>query len=278
MSEQKEKSFVESMKEDRLKITGILILILIFVAALVFILSDIGFVDPDDRIENVTLVTEDGWEISATHFDGDERGVVLIHMLNQDDGRLVWNDTARKLNEKGFSVMTIDLRGHGESKTREGETEETSWREFESDYGQESWDTEFKKMRFELKEAVDYLEEENQIETLGLVGADIGSNIAAFYTDYRDADTLVLLSPGTINTYHRGIPIMGQVQNYEKPILFVVSEDTGHQYSMTELFYMDSPSDTKEVIEFEDAGRGTRMMEAEPELEQDIIDWLDEYL
>ncbi len=278
MTEQKQESFVENMGENKFKIIGVLISIAILIALLFFVLTDLDFVDPDDKVENVTLVTEDGWEISATHFDGDERGVVLIHMLNQEEGRLVWNDTARRLNEEGFSVMTIDLRGHAESKTREGETEEISWRDFESDYGQEDWDTEFKKMRLDLKEAVDYLDEKNEIETLGLVGADIGSNVAAFYTDKREVDTLVFLSPGTGNTYHRGVPIMGQVQNYDRPILFVVSEDTEHQYGMTELFYMDSPSDTKEVIEFEDAGRGTRMMEAETELEQDIIDWLDEHL
>ena len=269
--------FSEKFSENKNIVIGLLGVIILFVLLGVFLQME-DITPEEEYISNVTLTTEDGWQINATHFDGGERGVVMMHMLGQDEGRMVWNETAHELKEEGFSVMTIDLRGHAESQFREGEEEKTYWRDFEDDYGEEDWETEFKKMRLDLKAAVEYLEEESEIESLGVVGAELSSNVAAYYTDIGDPNSLVLLSPGTGPTYHRGVPINRQILEYEGPVLFAASEDTSHQYGRTEVYYDESPSQEKEFIEYEDAGRGTRMLDHDPELESKIIEWLDEHL
>lgn len=253
-------------------ITGISVLIVIL-----FLITNLGtdmvFSDYGTQ-ENISIETDDGWTISGTHYTGGEEMVVLIHMLGGDSSD--WDNMVEELLEERYTVVTLDLRGHGESQEREGD-ETTDWRNFEDDFGEEeSWDTEFKKMREDVRDVVDYVKESSEISKVNLVGAEIGANIAAHYTEIREVDNILMISPGLGASYWSGVPIIGQVQNFENPTLFVVSEDTAYSLSGTELLYNDSPSEDKEKIVLEEAGRGTRIFEEEPELVEDLVEWINQ--
>lgn len=229
------------------------------------------------NVKNVTLTTEDGWKIAGTYYEGGEKGVILLHMLNQKQGRFVWNSFADKLQDNGYSVMTIDLRGNAQSQRKVNSTKKTHWRSFTSDFGKdESMVTEFEKMKYDVKAASDYLKKQSNITGLGIIGAEIGANVGAHYTSIGSPDTLILLSPGLGNLFWKGIPVIGPIQNYNKPVLFIASNDTEYSYRSTELLYGDLPSENKRFIRLKDAGRGTRMLNET--LEQEMIDWLDKYL
>lgn len=65
------------------------------------------------------LVTKDGVTVQITYYKstaGKESPViVLLHM--KDGNRFVWqNGFAERLQKEGYAVITVDLRGHGESK------------------------------------------------------------------------------------------------------------------------------------------------------------------
>lgn len=96
----------------------------------------------------------------------------------------------RSLTQGGFSVIAIDLRGHGAS--------EGNWRSFSP--------REFNAVVLDVKAAKDYLISRGvKPGRMGIVGASIGANIALRYAaEDGEIKTVVLLSPG-LN--YRGVAI-----------------------------------------------------------------------
>jgi len=73
---------------------------------------------PDVLVEEVTFSTQDGVNIAATLFGDGDLAVILLHMgkgkatgNDQED----WHPLARSLAEGGYSALTVDFRGRGES-------------------------------------------------------------------------------------------------------------------------------------------------------------------
>lgn len=74
------------------------------------------------QVEDKTIhSTADGWPLKLTYYkssEGKEAAVVvLLHM--KGESRLTWtapNGFAKQLNDKGFAVIALDLRKHGQSK------------------------------------------------------------------------------------------------------------------------------------------------------------------
>ena len=65
-----------------------------------------------------TLITDDGLNLAITYYRanaGKETPVVvLLHM--KDGNRFVWKSFAERLHKENYAVITVDLRGHGESR------------------------------------------------------------------------------------------------------------------------------------------------------------------
>ena len=61
------------------------------------------------------LTTDDNNKIAYTFFENKDAkyGIVLLHMLDRD--RRDWGSFAKLLQTAGYSAITIDLRGHGQS-------------------------------------------------------------------------------------------------------------------------------------------------------------------
>lgn len=79
--------------------------------------------DDPTKGEAQTAVTKDGWTVHFTywnaHEDQDTPVVVLVHGRNEN--RLVWTakQTAPFLSTKGYAVIAVDLRKHGETMADE---------------------------------------------------------------------------------------------------------------------------------------------------------------
>ncbi|MFL5329715.1 MAG: alpha/beta hydrolase [Gemmataceae bacterium] len=77
---------------------------------------------PDESKSNVTFDTIDDVKIAGTFYRGpkgiDSPTAILIHRFNSDRSKGGWDALARELQTKlNFSVLTFDLRGHGQSTT-----------------------------------------------------------------------------------------------------------------------------------------------------------------
>ena len=98
-------------------------------AAWLFALPEPAAAQDDEKnvkvVEQPVLTTKDGWQIHTTYYkstEGKEASVVvLLHV--KSGNRLVWNNGfAQRLQNQGYAVISVDLRKHGQSKGRTGET------------------------------------------------------------------------------------------------------------------------------------------------------------
>src|SRR5271167_3599114 len=83
------------------------------IALLLFALTGVSSALPAERI--VDLTAADGTKLKATFFAAANPGpgVLLLHQCNRQ--RKVWDSLAHQLAAAGVNVLTLDLRGFGES-------------------------------------------------------------------------------------------------------------------------------------------------------------------
>ena len=212
--------------------------------------------------EQISLKTEDGFEIIGSFYKSQsDVGVVLLHMLNKN--RNDWDVFAEQLQKEGYSILSIDLRGHGQSLKKDGRTVE--WQMFS--------EKDFNDMILDVKAAKEFLEQKGVIK-INLIGASIGANIALNYAaEDIEIKTIVLLSPGLD---YRGVKTEENVKDYgNRPILIVASEDDEYS-AISSKKLLELAIGKKELKMYTNAGHGTRMF-PNTDLDKIIIDWLKQY-
>jgi dienelactone hydrolase len=218
--------------------------------------------------ERVKLKTEDGFTIIGTYYvpAGEKLpSLILLHMLGRT--RSDWEQFAKRLKKEGYAVLSIDLRGHGESTDQKGK--DRSYR----DFSEEEWRDTVK----DIQAATKFLRRKKEIDPdkISIIGASIGANLALNYADLdKKIRALVLLSPG-LN--YRGVKTKEAVKRYgARPVLLVASkDDRGSFNAIDELGKLAKGN--KKLVKYKKAGHGTRMFGKEsPDLTNAIINWLKE--
>ena len=189
--------------------------------------------------------------------------VILIHMLNRSEED--WKVLTPSLLEKGFNVVSFDMRGHGKSIQ-----DDKTWKSFS--------DADFLKIMDDVVLIKQKLKEQNKIavDKIYIVGASIGANLAVKFA-HKDASILglVLLSPGI--SYH-GVDIQEDIVFPRKmPVFFVTS--LGDKYShestqkLIEKYKASKNASTHELKVFSSGEHGTALFQRYPELKDTIADW-----
>lgn len=209
--------------------------------------------------EEVKISVGDGVDLSGSFYAPNQAttpwpGVLLLHMAYGD--RHDWGDFPKKLGAAGYAVLAVDLRGHGKSGGNR------DWSKGPQDAAQ-AW-------RFLTNQpGVDP-------QRTAIVGASFGANLALVQGAAEDAvRTVVLLSPG-LNYF--GISTAGAMKDFgERPVLIAASsEDSYAAESARQLKQL--AAGPAELQMFDGAGHGTHMFSAQPELAQQVLDWLARYL
>lgn len=213
------------------------------------------------NMEKINFTTSDGWNIIASYWPSPGNAVILLHQLGSDKSS--YTSFANELNQKGYAVVALDFRGHGESTTRNGKT--VTWNSFTN--------MDFNDMTKDVAAARDWLTNKGYDE-FAIVGASIGANTAVNYAvNDSDVKTIVLLSPGL---EFKGIVTNQTIRNFTKPIFIVASnEDTYSARSATILY--ESTQGKKEIKLLDNAGHGTRMFDG-TDLDRLILNWLKDNL
>ena len=205
---------------------------------------------------NGFLATDDGKEIAYSFFEKPESkfGLVLVHML--DRTRHDFDDFAKTLQAAGYSVVSIDMRGHSES------TPGLMWRAFS--------EPEFKTIIFDVKAASNFLVSKN-IQNIILVGASIGANTVLNYgVADKSVKAIVLLSPGLD---YRGVRVLDAANENFKPLFVIASEDDLYSLTSSQEIVKASVSSVEDEKYYKDAGHGTDMFKKE-RVDLEIISWL----
>ena len=181
-------------------------------------------------------------------------GVILLHMLWSD--RTAWDEYALQLAGSGFAVFALDMRGHGQTG------------------GEVDWDL----AAVDLQEVWDNLAARPDIDParMGIIGASIGANMALVGgVNEPDTRTVVLLSPGLS---YAGVETREAMVTFgERPVFIAASQEDTYAADSSRKLHEIAVGEAR-LDMFQDAGHGTFMLENEPELDGQIIDWLMEYL
>jgi len=208
--------------------------------------------------DNVKIVG-DFYDAKALPAQAGEKSVLLLHILPGD--RSDFSEFAEFLWQNGYNVLNIDERGHGDSDAWPGEM--GSWQEFTQ--------VDYDKMIYDAEAAAQWLENKIPQTKMSLVGGSIGANVAMIFGAKNQPEVIVALSPG-IN--YRGIKTEIAARNYRQNLLLVASYDDIYAFESAEKLFEIAKASNKEFIKYEQAGHATRMLTAEPELKQRILDFL----
>lgn len=128
--------------------------------------------------------------------------VLLLHGYGED--RAVWNDFKKELLARGWAVMSLDLRGHGESKTRNNQPVTAS----------KDWRTNPHEFPLDLDAALTWLKTQTRINSnkIAVIGVDVGANLALIASGkYRQVRTVVAVNPNLTE----GQQLAGGAQDYK---------------------------------------------------------------
>jgi pimeloyl-ACP methyl ester carboxylesterase len=209
--------------------------------------------------EEQSLTTRDGVRIKITYYKStlgkDAAVVVLLHM--KDGNRFIWQGDkglATRLQSEGYAVITVDLRGHGESKDDAGAAGNANQAKKGAGKRAALKQEEVRAMVLGDMEAVkNFIYDEHQAENLNMnkmaiVGPELGATVAVEFALYdwmkkphadgqpgfqtprgQDVQGLVLISP---QTSYQGIVMpraLAELKNPQWNVSFLVCSGTDSQ-------------------------------------------------
>jgi dienelactone hydrolase len=202
--------------------------------------------------EQVTLTTEDGVSLAGSYYDAaGERSVILLHQFNLD--RESWDAFAKTLQQQGFAVLAIDLRGHGASQgDRKSFTEQ-----------------DFQKMLNDAEAASTLLQAKKK-HVNAILGASIGANTALRYSSVHKTPA-VLLSPGLD---YKGIDINNVTSNAST--LIIVAQDDAYSAASSRELDKNNMFGEHALKVVPGSKHGTYLL-TEPGVEDAIVEFLERY-
>jgi dienelactone hydrolase len=232
----------------------------------------------------VDLKAADGMLLKATFFAAAKPGpgILLLHQVNRD--RKSWDDVAAQLANAGINVLTLDMRGIGES----GGTRWDKLSDAELGKHWRGWPE-------DVDVALEYLRSQRSVnrDIIGLGGAGllgVDNCVEAARRHPSEVKSLLLMSG---ETFHDGLQFLHQAS--QLPELFVFSDED--EYPPTQdamkLLYVTASSPSKKLVHYpaaEDApwlwyepfdigkvpahgGHGTDMFQVHPGLPGMIVNW-----
>jgi dienelactone hydrolase len=221
--------------------------------------------------QTVQIESPDGVSLVGTFWGAEKPSspaLLLLHQWQSD--RHSYDEFARRMNLSGFTVLSIDGRGFGESVKRADGSEVLAGRT----------DADVKAMLGDIDAAIGYLEKQPNVnlKRIGIVGASYGSSLAIIYAaDHPEIVTVGLLSPGI--SYFGNMPIKAAVTKFGKdsPIMFLAAKDDPDSDSaVSELMKLADNNSPWSVEQFERGGHGTALFKvgADRRLQKFLMDQL----
>lgn len=212
----------------------------------------------------IDLKAFDGTILKASYFAAASPGpgVLLLHQCNRQ--RKVWDELATQLSFSGINVLTLDLRGFGESG---GVPHDKLTPRQAAQVQAEDWpgdiDTAFESL---------ITQPGVRRDVIGVGGASCGvdNSIETARRHPAEVKSLVLLSGGTTLPGRRFLR-----QTSQLPILFAVADDDEFPPTAQVVPWLFSISSNpgKKFVRYATGGHGADMFKVHPELRGVITDW-----
>ena len=195
--------------------------------------------------------------------------VVLLHSLGYNSDW--WMTLPQMLLDKGYAVLLIDLRGHGNSV-------------FNSKLSQSSWssltNSAYAKYPDDVLAVIDYVKNENKrtfFNEWAIVGSDIGASTAVFVANkiQNKPKTIVMLSP-VVKAKGLYIPVkLAEVNDVDILSIIGKNDMSSHKANhylkkFAQSTYVEYISDAKST--------GMLMLKLDDTLSNVITSWISQYL
>ena len=217
--------------------------------------------------KKVSLQTQDGVAIKASYYapaNVPAPTIIMLHMYGRT--RSDYSLLAKALREKGFAILTLDLRGHGES-TYKG-SERISYK----DLSEEDW----KNIVLDVSAAKDYVIKTQGASSIGILGAGLGADVALSYAAQdEDIALVVLLSP---DTNYPAYDPTSTISSYgRRPLLLVATDGDTSSTETIAAMNSDLMGPQRAVILRGDR-HGSDMLLTQNTLDDEIYTWFSFYL
>ncbi len=204
---------------------------------------------------------------------GSQKAVLFLHQRGKD--HTMWAGLRRALEANGSSTLAIDLRGHGKSEGF-GKKKDLKFDQAE-DYHTMYYDVtaamDFLKRETHPTQPSPYQGEERRGQ-FAIIGSSIGANLAlAYAADHFEIKAAVLLSPG-LNYF--GLRTDDVMVEYHRPLALITAKDDPSYPDVQKL--MKEPGVQRPNLwyqEYETGGHGVKLLEAHPELMEQIMEWME---
>lgn len=146
-------------------------------------------------------------------------GVIICHGYTGSKDTNFIPELADTLEENGFLTLRFDFSGNGES---EGRFEERTWSHYVKD----------------LKSAIDFLEENEDIQDICVIGFSMGAAISIIeYNTYHNFDYIVLLAP-LLSTTNHGFTLT-QFERLENDGYIEFTDSHGRKRRLNKVYFED---------------------------------------
>jgi pimeloyl-ACP methyl ester carboxylesterase len=138
--------------------------------------------------------------------------ILLLHGYGED--RSVWRDFSRQLVDRGWAVMAMDLRGHGESKTKNQRPMEAT----------PAWRTSLHEFPVDLDPALDWLKAQPRLDNkkIVVIGSDVGANLALIASGkFPEVRTVVAINPNL----NESLALAGSAQDFQPKSALIITAD-----------------------------------------------------
>lgn len=222
---------------------------------------------PPPQVESVTLVTEDGLELSAWFIEApDERATVIVFNGNAGN-RAHRLPLGEALSERGLSVLLTDYRGYGGNP------------------GSPSEDG----LALDARAARAYVDDRRGNGPVAYFGESLGAGVAIGLAIQAPPVALVLRSPFTslpeIASVHypwvpTGLLLRDRFPNRERieqldvPVLVIAGSEDGIVPPAQSRAVYDAASDPKQILEIPGTGHNDRAMLDGEELIETVVDFV----
>ncbi len=254
--------------------------------------------------EDKTLYAKDGVEIKITYFKStagqDAAVVVMLH--GKGGTRQIWKSHAEGFQKNDFAVVTVDLRGHGESVIeksgsstgKKGDTGSPKARDYAA---MVAGDMEaVKKFLFE-----EHQKKQLNMNKMGIIAADMSTPVAIAYMELdwekkphedaptlalgtprgQDVQALVLLSPETTAPGVNVTKSLSYIRVLNRSVMLGVGSKNKVDLTAANKMYELLAPKKEEYIEikrYDTPLEGTNLLGKDFGVEKDMLDFLNKHL
>lgn len=226
-----------------------------------------GSSTPAPAVQTVTIDSPDGLNLVGTLFESSKPNspaLLLLHQWQSD--RHSYDEFAKRMHAKEFTVLAIDGRGFGESTKKTDGTSVSAGRT----------DAEVKAMLGDIDAAISFLKKQKNVDTtkIGIVGASYGSSLAIIYAaDHPEMKSVVLLSPGL--NYFGNMQTEPAIKKYgDRALLMIAAEDDKESADAVRELKKAGASEKYQTQVFANGGHGTGIFQAKVGLEESLENFL----